>query len=94
MTHVPFHRQSHLRSFSRQFFLIATDGVWEFISSEEAVSIIQSCFERGLGASDACKELIRIAMDKWKEIEGDYRDDITAIVVRVDGLWESGEENP
>jgi len=28
-------------------------------------------------------------MDKWKEKEGDYRDDITAIVVRLDGLWDS-----
>jgi len=72
-----------------EFFIIATDGVWEFISSQDAVEIVQECFENGLGASDACKKLIRVAMDKWKEKEGDYRDDITAIVVRLDGLWDS-----
>ena len=51
-----------------KFFIIATDGVWEFISSQDAVEIVQECFENGLGASDACKKLIRVAMDKWKEI--------------------------
>jgi len=39
-----------------------------------------------MSASDACKELIRVAMGKWKDREGDYRDDITAIVVRLDGI--------
>ena len=52
------------------------------------MQIVQQCFEKGLGASEACKELIRVAMKKWKEEEGDYRDDITAIVVRVDGIWD------
>jgi len=71
-----------------KFFIIATDGVWEFVSSAEAVSIVQKCLDKGMGASDACKELIQVAMDKWKEREGDYRDDITAIVVRLDGIWD------
>ena len=71
-----------------QFFIIGTDGIWEFISSDEAVHIVQSCFEKGMGASDACKELIHVAMKRWQENEGDYRDDITAIVVRLDGIWD------
>jgi len=69
-----------------EFFIIATDGVWEFVSSSEAVQIVGTCFEQGMSASDACKELIRVAMGKWKDREGDYRDDITAIVVRLDGI--------
>lgn len=71
-----------------QFFILATDGVWEFISSAEAVEIVDKCFQDGMGASDACKELIRAATEKWKEYEGDYRDDITAMVVRLDGIWD------
>ncbi len=71
-----------------QFFIVASDGVWEFISSAEAVAIIQKCFDDGMGASDACETLIKEAMEKWKEMEGDYRDDITAIVVRLGGLWD------
>ena len=39
-----------------------------------------------MSASGACKELIRISMGKWKDREGDYRDDITAIVVRLDDI--------
>jgi serine/threonine protein phosphatase PrpC len=71
-----------------EFFIIATDGVWEFISSSEAVNIVQSCFNKGMGASEACKELIKISMKKWEEEEGHYRDDITAIVVKLDSFWD------
>lgn len=41
-----------------------------------------------MGASDACEVLIKEAMDRWKEKEGDYRDDITAIIVKLKGLWD------
>lgn len=73
-----------------EFVIVATDGVWEFIDSQEAVGIVADFFTRGYGASEACVGLIQAAMKKWREVEGDYRDDITAIVVRVGDLW--GEE--
>jgi len=72
-----------------KFIIVASDGIWEFMSSSEAIHIVQQCFEKGKGASDACNELISVAMKKWKEEEDDYRDDITAIVVKLDGLWEN-----
>ena len=31
--------------------------------------------------------LIKAASEKWHEHEGDYRDDITAIVIRLKDLW-------
>ena len=31
----------------------------------------------------ACQELIEIASERWAEEEGDYRDDITAIVIKL-----------
>lgn len=74
-----------------QFLIIATDGVWEFVSSSEAIAIVDKCFQQGMGASEACEELIKIAMSKWKEKEGDYRDDVSAIVVRLDGIWDHYE---
>ena len=46
-----------------------------------------------MGASDACEVLIKEAMTKWEEKEGDYRDDITAIIVRLKGLWDKTENN-
>jgi len=67
------------------FMIIATDGVWEFLSSQEAVDIVSS--EINHGASYACQRLIEAAASKWHEHEGDYRDDITALVVRLKELW-------
>jgi serine/threonine protein phosphatase PrpC len=102
------------------FIIVATDGVWEFLSSEDAVDIVgrhlygetadddnddgksrghdddyadrdEAC-SGGIGGGDwgasaACKALIKAASEKWHEHEGDYRDDITAIVIRLKDLW-------
>jgi hypothetical protein len=37
----------------------------------------------------AVTKLIETAAAKWRQEEGDYRDDITAIVVRVRGLFDT-----
>ena len=63
------------------FFIMASDGVWEFISSQEAVDIVCNSIE--YGCYEACEELIQVSAERWSEEEGDYRDDITAIVVRL-----------
>mmetsp|Transcript_10830 Transcript_10830/g.17639 ORF Transcript_10830/g.17639 Transcript_10830/m.17639 type:complete len:537 (+) Transcript_10830:188-1798(+) len=63
-----------------QFMIMASDGVWEFISSQEAVDIVQSQIHRG--CHEACQYLIEKAATRWQEEEGDYRDDITAVVVK------------
>lgn len=89
LTHVSTTLPISLQTFLAKFIIIASDGIWEFMSSSEAIHIVQQCFEKGKGASDACNELISVAMKKWKEEEDDYRDDITAIVVKLDGLWEN-----
>jgi len=65
-----------------EFMIIASDGVWEFITSDEAVQIIGEYITE-LGASRACEILINIAAARWQEEEGDYRDDITAVVVKL-----------
>jgi serine/threonine protein phosphatase PrpC len=70
-----------------EFFVLATDGVWEFIESEEAVRIVGERLEKGDGATKACQALIEAAAAKWHEEEGNYRDDITALVVYLKDLW-------
>jgi len=67
------------------FLILATDGVWEFVSSSEAVQIIAKHLHRG--ATKACQVLIETAAAKWHDEEGDYRDDITALVVRLQHLF-------
>mmetsp|Transcript_30772 Transcript_30772/g.35094 ORF Transcript_30772/g.35094 Transcript_30772/m.35094 type:complete len:547 (-) Transcript_30772:346-1986(-) len=64
-----------------EFLILASDGVWEFISSEEAVEIVRKNISKG--SSLACQFLIEAAAERWHEEEGDYRDDITALVVQV-----------
>lgn len=58
--------------------ILASDGVWEFISSQRAVDIVQAASKDG--ATQACKALIAAATEEWSKNEPGYRDDITAIV--------------
>lgn len=75
-----------------QFMILASDGVWEFITSQEAVDIVQENISNG--ALEACRELIDTAASRWEEEEGDYRDDITAIVIRLPLPFQSSENSP
>mmetsp|Transcript_23903 Transcript_23903/g.43215 ORF Transcript_23903/g.43215 Transcript_23903/m.43215 type:complete len:445 (-) Transcript_23903:81-1415(-) len=71
-----------------EFIIIASDGVWCLMESIEAVNIVQDGFNKGMGASEACLELIEASKKRWNDSEGNtYRDDITAIVIRLDDLW-------
>lgn len=69
-----------------EFLVLATDGVWEFVSSKEAVAIIAQHLHKG--ATKACQVLIETAAAKWHDEEGDYRDDITALVIRLPALFD------
>jgi len=70
-----------------EFVIMATDGVWEFIDSDAAVEIVADRLRKGEGASVACEALIDAATRRWREVEGCYRDDITAIVIQMGDLW-------
>lgn len=62
------------------FMVMASDGVWEFISSQEAVEIVQSCLDDpDCVVPDACQELIEESASRWQEEEGDYRDDVSVV---------------
>ena len=108
------------------YLIIASDGVWEFISNDQAVELVNSVFEQGKSAEEACKYaamqpscrqpsltppsrivhvslhlydllifrthtvsirshrwLIAKAAMEWRRHEGDYRDDISATVMRL-----------
>ena len=63
------------------YVVLASDGVWEFIESQPAIDIVEKLMEES--ATDACTKLIETAAAKWRQEEGDYRDDITAIALKV-----------
>lgn len=75
-----------------EFLVLASDGVWEFLSSQQAVDIIDEHLA-SRGATKACQALIEAAAHRWHDEEGAYRDDITAIVVRLPGLWDKLKES-
>lgn len=61
-----------------KMLIVASDGVWEVLSSQEAVDLVSE----HENATTACRRLVRESVTRWAEAEGDeYRDDITAIVV-------------
>jgi serine/threonine protein phosphatase PrpC len=67
------------------YLILASDGVWEFISPAQAVDIVHGAIEDGGAPSDACRtacrQLIAHAALEWRTQEGDYRDDISATVL-------------
>lgn len=65
-----------------RFLIIASDGLWELIESEEAVQIVGAVYEGGQPAQLAALSLITAAANRWYVLEGPgYRDDITCVVV-------------
>ena len=70
------------------FIVMASDGVWEFIESQQAVSLVGKFIKQQGDATVAVTKLIETAAAKWRQEEGDYRDDITAIVIRMRKLFD------
>lgn len=63
-----------------EFLLICSDGVWEYISDQEAVNLVNSC---GKNCQAAAERLASTAWTRWIEEEGDLVDDITVLVIYV-----------
>ena len=70
--------------FGDKFVIVASDGIWEFISSQQACDIV----DKHPNAYDACTELVKTAEQRWRDEEGSYRDDITCIVAFLPFLEE------
>ena len=62
------------------FVIIASGGVWEFISSQVAVDLVAVFHANGKSSQEACTALVNESLRLWNE-EEDIVDDITVIVV-------------
>lgn len=68
------------------FLILASDGVWEFLSSQEAVDIVAKHYSQAVkgvwDAQAACDALITESVQQWNR-EEDVVDDITAVVLAL-----------
>jgi serine/threonine protein phosphatase PrpC len=65
-----------------KFMIIASDGVWEFISSEECVDIVGKYYENNM-VLECCEYLYEESRKRWLE-EEDVVDDITMLLIFFD----------
>ena len=65
-----------------RFIVIASDGVYEFLSNEDVIAIVSKYRENGTPQS-AAEEVVKIAAERWIE-DDSVIDDISCIVVFVD----------
>eukprot|EP00928_Gymnodinium_smaydae_P074130 TRINITY_DN57197_c0_g1_i1.p1 TRINITY_DN57197_c0_g1~~TRINITY_DN57197_c0_g1_i1.p1 ORF type:complete len:553 (-),score=62.93 TRINITY_DN57197_c0_g1_i1:278-1936(-) len=71
-----------------KLLILASDGVWDQITSEEAVKIAS----RHDDPNEAAREIVSVARKRWAEkTHGTWSDDITAIVVQLESPSASGE---
>jgi len=64
------------------FFILASDGVWEFLTSEFVIKACTKKFSSD-GVEKTLQKLQREARKRWKQEEGEYCDDITSIIVQM-----------
>lgn len=64
-----------------EFMLIASDGVWEFMSNEDVVTLIEK--ELSISPknySKACRAVVQAATELWNKNDEDATDDISCIL--------------
>lgn len=63
------------------FAVLASDGVWEFMTSDECIAFVAQCIRTaGMTPQEACDALVEEAYERWSA-EEDVVDDITVTVV-------------
>jgi len=82
----PVPEVSYLRlSRADSFLVLASDGVWEFMSSQEVATFVGRFRRTGGAADEAADALVREAVRRWRRNEV-VVDDTTAVVVWIE--WE------
>ena len=66
--------------------MIASDGVWEFMSNKEVVRIVWPFYDKNQPEA-AANKLVKEAFSKWKQNE-EVVDDITCVIIFFDEFEE------
>jgi serine/threonine protein phosphatase PrpC/stress-induced morphogen len=65
---------------SEKFAIIASDGIWEYMSGEDCLKVIKPFYEDNKDVEEASYSLVKEAFRKWKRKEA-VIDDITVILI-------------
>jgi len=68
--------------------VIASDGVWELLGSQTVADIIASV--KSGDVQDMCDTIVDQSSYMWKVEEGDYRDDITVVILMLPWIPSGG----
>ena len=73
------------------FVIVASDGLWEFLGSQEVVDMVGQMLDQGLGGQEVSEALVRKAAGLWADRE-DVVDDITVgvAILQHGGAGDSG----
>ena len=77
----------HILSEEDKFIVIASDGLYEFIESEEVVEYVREFYEKN-DIVGCCEFLYKESCRKWLDEEEDAIDDITIILVFFEDYYE------
>jgi len=61
--------------------VVGSDGVWELLDSQQVIDIAMQHY--GEPTADIVDHIIEAAAYQWKMEEGDYRDDISCVVMKL-----------
>ncbi|KAK4537528.1 hypothetical protein CDCA_CDCA13G3553 [Cyanidium caldarium] len=67
------------------FFVLASDGVWEFMSNDDVVQFVGGRKDRGEPPQTVAEQLVQEAVRRWIK-EETVIDDVTCIVVYLDAV--------
>ena len=68
---------------TEKFIIVASDGLWEYVSSDQCISIVKPYYEEGMDSKEAALALTKEAFRRWKRKEVAI-DDITIVIIFFD----------
>lgn len=83
VTHEPVVVEWQLHPDRQAYILAASDGVWEFMKTEEVGQFVLAALASGSSVADVCELVLQKARKSWDENEEDYCDDVTVLLVPV-----------
>ncbi len=65
---------------TEKFIIIASDGLWEYVSGDQCISIVKPFYEDNMDSKEAALALTKEAFRRWKRKEVAI-DDITVVII-------------